>query len=379
MSQYNPTVKRYNRDVGTMVPNVEFCPTEFPRLHAHPAPYLPLQGFIEKHSDYYVVMTGKVIAHDSLGFLVPAGYKIEQESTEALTNFGTGNVNFVTADLIKYDQTDVDNGVVNSRGVTVAVGEPVVYSMLRKGGVALPNFNSGFAGSSSAVDCNGVMTWAVTIGDHIGVAPYSWIRTSSDVMSRGANEHMFNTGSATGMEARKAVDDGTQLRHDAWQLQLEPKTVRTNYCLEYPVVADTSGLLIPGQAVAIAGAMSSFSYGDRVTFNRDSNIVPATPASVTCGVLTGDDAADRAAVNTALAAVLTSVQKYHKRIVGQVIKKDVRHPRSLLDKVKTRWDSTIPGFDAIEKMPGSATSGYPWNMHTAGATLGTIVISQAHK
>lgn len=374
MAAYNPTIKRYARDFGVMVPNVEFCPTEYPRLHAHVAPYLPLQLFVEKHSEYYVVLQGKVVALDSMGFLVPAGYAIEQETAEGLTNWGTGNVDFTSsnasADFIRYTQTDVDALVRNSRGTLVTLNEPVIYSMIRKGGVALQAYDD----ADTTVDCNGVMTFAVTIGDHIGCASGSWLRTSSDLISRAANAHLFNPGTASGMEARKAQDDGTELRHEHWQLQMEPKTVRTNYCLILPVV-DTYDPLIAGQVVAVAADIADFVRGARVTFDRDSNFVVAEPDAVTAGVLTGDDAADRVVVQAAVDATIASLKKYHNRIVGQVIKIDTRHPKSLLDKVKTRWDASIPGFEALDRMPGSATDGYPANMHSAQATMGEVVIS----
>ncbi len=374
MANYNPPIKRYARDFGTMVPNVEFCPTDFPRLHAHVAPYLPLGLYVEKHDEYYVILTGKIVALDSMGFLVPAGYAIEQETAEGLTNFGTGNVDFTSgnadADFIRYSQTDVDEGVKNSRGVTVTLNEPVIYSMLRLGGNPLQAYND----DDTTVDCNGAMTWAVTVGPHIGAASGSWLRTSMDTISRSANGHLFNTGAATGMEARKAEDDGTNERYDHHRLQMEPKTVRTNYCMVLPVV-DEYEPLIAGQMVAVADDIDDFVRGARVTFDRDSNIVVAEPEAVTVGSLAGNDAADLVNVQAAVDAVLASMKKYHERIVGQVIKIDTRHPKSLLDKVKTRWSASTPGFLPIDRMPGSATDGYPDNMHKAQSTMGEVVIS----
>jgi hypothetical protein len=368
MAVYNPTIKRYARDFGVMVPNVEFCPTEYPRLHAHVAPYLPLQLFVEKHNEYYVVLQGKVVALDSMGFLVPAGYAIEQETAEGLANWGSGNVNFTSAnasaDFIRYSQADVDNGVKNSRGIAVTLNEPVIYSMIRMDGNPLQAYSD----SDVTVDCDGAMTFAVTIGDHIGCASGSWLRTSMDTISRASNAHLFNTGSATGMEARKAEDDGTLERNEHWRLQMEPKTVRTNYCLILPVV-DSYDPLIEGQMVAVADDITDFVRGSRVTFDRDSNIVVAEPEAVTVG------GALQADIQDAVDAALASLKKYHNRIVGQVIKIDTRHPKSLLDKVKTRWDASIPGFEALDRMPGSATDGYPDNMHKAQSTMGEVVIS----
>lgn len=374
MAVLNPTIKRYAKDLTTMIPNVEFCPTEYPRLHTHVAPYLPLGLYIELHDDFYVILQGKVVALDSMGFLVPAGLKLEQETAEGLTNFGTGNVDFTSgnadADFIRYTQTDVDNLVVNSRGTLVTLNEPVIYSMLRKDGVALQAYDD----SDDAVSCNGAMTFAVTIGNHLGVAAYSMLRTAFDKMSRGANEHHFNPDAATGMEARKAIVDAAEFRHEAWQHQMENKTVRTNYCLIYPVVEEAAPLLA-GQALAVAGDFDDFVLGGRVTYDRDSNIVPLAPAAVTVGSLAGNDAADLVAVQAAIDAALVSMQKYHDRCVGQVVKKDSRHPKSMLNKVKTRWGSDIPGFETIDAMPGSATEGYPDNMWKAQSTMGEIVVS----
>lgn len=372
---YNPTVKSYTRDIDRPIPNVEYCGTDLPRLRASQAPYLPLQRAIDKHDTHYVCLPGKVAARDSYGFLVPAGYALEQETAAALANFGTGNVDFVAADLIKYTAEDVAAGVVNSRGVLCAVGEPVVYSMIRKGGLALPNFALGVAGTSTAVPTAGVITWAITIGDHIGVCFNPWLRSSTDNLSRAANSHIFYPGSATGMDARIGEDDGSLLRHEAVEHQMKVSTVRTNYCLVLPVVADRTGVLITGQAVAIGASMSAFGLGDRVTFNRDSDIVPATIPAVTVGSLAGNDAADLLAVQAAVDSVILKMGKWHRRIVGQVIKKESVFPRALLDKVKTRWGSDIPGFDAIDRMPGSATGGYPDHLYTAGSTMGEIVVS----
>lgn len=368
MAVYNPTIKRYGRDFGTMIPNVEYCPTEYPRLNTHVAPYLPLQLEIEKHDDFYVILQGKVVTLDSMGFLVPAGYIIEQETAEALTNFGTGNVDFrstnAAADFIRYAQKDVDNLVVNSRGVAVTLNEPVIYSMLRKDGLPLQAYDD----ADATVDCNGVMSWEVEFFNHIGVAAYSMLRTSSDRMSRAANEHMFNTGAATGMEARKALDDASDQRYEAWQHQMENKTVRTDYCLILPVVASYAPL-IEGQVVAVGADMDAFPRGSKVTFDRDSNFVPlALPKVTVAGALQAD-------IQAAVDETLLGLQKYNDRCVGTVLSQDIRHPKSLLDKVKTRWGADVPGFELLDRMPGSATDGYSASMHSAQSTIGEIVVS----
>jgi len=135
-------------------------------------------------------------------------------------------------------------------------------------------------------------------------------------------------------------------------------------CFLYPLVANRSGVLIEGQAVAI-GAVADFLLGSRVTYDANSDIVPATVNLVTSDYSADVDADIDARIEAAIA-------DYHQSLVGQVVRVSFRFPKALLDKVATRWESTVPGFTAINRMPGSATSGYLSHMHSAGATLGEV-------
>lgn len=368
--------KRYSKDIGVPVPNVEFCPTEFPRMMTFPAPYLPLQQEDDRHDEFYVVMTGKVLALDSMGFVVPAGLTLDLEvMNAAVTAQKGGNLDATTADgdnhnmdtLTRYDATDVANSVVNSRGVAAALNEPVVYSMIRVDGNPLANYAEGVAATSTAVPiANAAVTEAVSIGNHIGVAPYSFLRTASDALSRSGNPLHGDLSNTSGA---RVPFDPTQFRHRSWELQ-DFVTVRTNYCLVYPVVTDRNDILLEGQAVAVAAAMANFPLGGRVTFNKDSDIV-----SHSASLTTSDYSQDADA--TIDSRIELAIQKYHDRTVGQVIRKNTRFPSSYLDRVSTRWGSDVPGFSAIDATAGSATSGYPPHMHKAGGseTLGEIQIS----
>jgi len=371
----NLPAKRYAKDLGVPVPNVEFCPTEYPRLLTWPAPYLPLQLENERHDEFYVVLSGKVVALDSMGFLVPAGLALDIEVLKAALEavaVGGGTLDCTDANLttlVRYDATDVANGVINSRGVAAALGEPVAYSMLKDDAAFLISYNEAVAASSTAVvvGIGSVFTQAVTVGDHLGVAPYSYLRTASDAMSRSGNP--LHADVTSNKEARLPYD-ASQLRHLGWELQGNV-TVRTNYCLVYPVVANRAAILVEGQAVAIAASMASFALGDRVTFNCNSDIVPHVAALTTSDYDSDADATITARINAA-------IEKFHKRTVGQVIRKNTRFPSSYLDKVQTRWDSSVPGFNAIDATAGSATAGYPGYMYTAGGSgvaLGDITVS----
>ena len=365
MAVNNP-IKRYAKDLGIPIPEVRFGPSEKPRLNTWPAPYLPLQLENERHDEYYVILAGKVMSLDSQGFVVPAGLALQLETVLAewaaagagAFDFSAANGNLATLD--RYDATDVANGVINSLGVAAALGEPVVYSMIQDQGAALIAYDGANAAASSAVvlvDATG--TQAISVGNHIGVAPYSMLRAASDVMSRALNDNELHPAAKVGPEASMPYDP-TQLRSLAWELQNRVTALVADECLILPVVADRTGVLIEGQVAAIGANMAAFDLGGYVTFDANSDYVPASMA-------------DFAAVDADPTAA--EIEKFINRRVGQVVRKNTRFSSSYLDKVKTRWESSVPGFNAIDRMPGSATGGYPWRMHTAGATLGEIQVS----
>lgn len=347
MAVNNP-VKRYNKDLGYAIPMVRFGPSERPRIHSFPAPYLPLKLENERHDEYYVMLTGKVMALDNLGFAVPAGLALQVEAAKAA---GSGNP--WPAVCEEYDAIDVAQGVINARGVAAQAGEPVVHALMTN--VA---WNSG-------VDTVPVVAEEITVGNHIGVVPQSLLRAGSDALSREENDLQ---PAATGAAALTPYDP-TQLRSLAWELQRGTTALVADECLLLPVVADRSGVLLDGQVVAI-GAMADFSLGSYVTYDHNSDFVPLTATALAvANILPDYDApADDAAITEGILGIM-------QRVVGQVVRKNTRFPSSYLDKVKTRWEDTIAGFEATDRMPGSATDGYPWHMHAAQSTLGEVQIS----
>ena len=331
---YDPTLKRYAKDLGIPVPNVEFCPTEFPRLHTFPAPYLPLGLENERHDEHYVVLTGKVVALDSLGFLVPAGLAIQLETA------AVNAANWNDASYTRYTAADVAAGVKNARGVQCVLNEPVVRA-LRTDAAQDEDLADGAIPAANN---------PITIGDHIGVASYSWLRASSDALDR------------SGMIPK----DPSELRHMAWEPQLASKTVRTNYCLEYPRAANRDNAKLEGQAMALG----SFALGQRVTFDYNSDIVPYADPTVAAGDVGAANAGDTA---TAINLALQKLSAARSRIVGQVVKTNTRSPSSALDKVRSKWESGVKGFGDLDRMPGSATGGKAWNLHVAGADDSIVV------
>ena len=371
---YNPTVKKYSKDLGVPIPNVRICPSERPRLNTWPAPYLPLQLHNERHDEYYVVLTGKVVALDSRGFIVPAGLALQLDLLDAELTANLADTTDLSvagmATLSRYDQTDIDNGVVNARGNLVKLGEPVVLSFFEDGaGDALPQYDVGAAATSTAYAVPAAVARTYDVLNHIGFAPYSYLRTASDSMERAADENEMHPDAASGTESRMPYDP-TQLRHLAWELQGHVGVLVADECLEYPVVANRNAVLIEGQAVAIGANMAAFGNGARVSYNVDSDIVVHDVDETALAA-----AMDGAGAAADAAAIAIAIKSYNDRCVGTVIRKNTRFPSSYLNHVKTRWEAAIPGFSGLDRMPGSATDGLPWHMHTAGATLGTIQIS----
>jgi hypothetical protein len=358
----NNTVKRYSRDLGIPIPMVRFGPSEFPRLNAGPAPYLPLQLENDRHEEFYVVLTGKVIALDSRGFVVPAGLKLQLE--QLIAGVATGGLDWtagVVANAERYDATDVAEAVLNSRGVQCVLNEPVIRSLHTSVAAANPFLDT--EALPAAAD-------SFDVGNHIGVAPYSFLRAGSDVMERALNENEFHPAAASGPDATVPYDP-TQLRHLAWELQNRVTALVSAECLVYPVVASrvASGVLIEGQALAIGASMAAIPLGARMTFDENSDLELATSASAAFANIVPDFAVD------ADTAIQDAILAQNDRIVGQVVRKNVRFPSSLLDSVKTRWESSVPGFQDLDRMPGSATDGNPWRIHTAGTNFGEIQVS----
>jgi hypothetical protein len=378
---YNPPVKRYGKDLGTPIPNVRFSLSERPRLNTHVASWLPLQLENERHDEYYVVLTGKVVSLDSEGFLCPAGFRHQLRLFRAAVVAAiNGNLNASTAvpAAARYSAVDVRNGVVNSRGEPVREGEPVVMSMITVNGAPLVQYNAAAAGTSTAIPIADAAVVGVShsIGHHIGVAPYSYLRSHSDVVSREESEDLFR-GAATGKEARLG-DSALQERHLSWRLQDRLTVLVSEESLTYPVVASRSSVALSGQAVAVGASLGAFERGARVTYDLNSDIVPAnaTTLSFLAPNMAGNDAADSL-------AVLESALEIRSYIVGQVLDQISTGNRTLLKHVKTRWESQVPGFEHLDRMPGSATGGQPHEVHTANSgvasPLGLVHISLLHK
>lgn len=113
--------------MGRITPNVEWSESHRPHFESMPAPWLPVQRKEEEIEYYIVVSSGKVIAEDRNGHLVPAGLR------------KSWNVSTVTT-VLTYTATDVSEGVIDlTTGVAVtgatSYTETQLTSALRERGL----------------------------------------------------------------------------------------------------------------------------------------------------------------------------------------------------------------------------------------------------
>ncbi len=136
MANYNDLVNARPTKVGFQIPQAPMVPANglndgIATTGLVVAPYLPLIRYNDDKFTHVVIGTGKPVALDSRGNVVPAGLRLD------------------TTGIVKYTQLDVDNGVRNAKGDLVTAGEAVTASFADAG---------------------------IEVGPHIGVVPYDVFR-----------------------------------------------------------------------------------------------------------------------------------------------------------------------------------------------------------
>jgi hypothetical protein len=330
---------------STTTPNVEVSAGIRPAQAFVTASYLPTVRFDKKVEAYKTISSGKVVAVDKGNFLVPAGLAIDLETALAQSFDVDGSALSLLAQLIAieagtpgtfgnvYSATDVTEGVKNFAGDTVTAGEPVVASMLKSGAIDYKT-----ADPATAVS---VVTGA-GFSKPLGILPYDSWQQNGAGYGFGYTEGNPNSYTYTNFNLQASVG------------------VLTRYYIELPVVANTSGLILPGQAVFEGTPELGL-----VTFNKNSNFI-MLPAIADIALDTTDTYAD-AAVNAAVNAAIAEVNKYSGRVLGRVYFIDDEFPKDMLDWVRT-WNPNGSGFTALDKAPGTATAGLPDMLSYAGVT-----------
>lgn len=231
LTNTRPTVAGFQIPQAPMVPSNTLSDGIAPAGSFIVAPYLPLVRYNEDKYTHVVIGTGKPVAMDSKGHVVPAGLRLD------LIAYGVAPANA----LVKYTQVDVDNGVRNANGALVTVGEAVVASFADAG---------------------------ITIGAHIGVAPYDYFRHAG-----GDNT------------------DPTKTTYINFNIQPRIAVLR-DYHMQYPVVKDVAtarAAALKGMSVLVAANKAAVTFGGFITYDAESNfVIDASPSFAnTVGQVTG--------------------------------------------------------------------------------------------
>lgn len=351
--------KRGINQVGSTTPIVEKSEGVRPAQHYKPAEYLPLVRFDYKVGDHKVISTGKVLAPDAAGNLVPAGLAIDIRTALAGAQDVDGTATSIKTQLMVieantpgtfgnvYTATDVEFGVTNFAGDLAVAGEPVVASMLKSSTI---NYKT----------VNGATAWTLAtgagVGKPIGIASYDIWR-----------------GNGAGFDNNPA-----DYRYINYNIQ-QGASILTRYFIEAPVVANTSGVLLKGMAV-----FEGVPTHGLVTFNKRSNfcMVPDITAADAVTASSVDAYTTEAAtdaelkaefdrvitgIKTTTDALVAKINAVNGETLGRVLFIDSTYPKDYLQYVRT-WEPNITGVTGLDKTPGSSTSGLPDNLSLAGVT-----------
>ena len=313
--------KRANYLTGSTTPIVEKSAGVRPAQVYKPAPYLPLIRFDKMIGEYKVISTGKVLAVDKNGYLVPAGLAIDIET--AIAGAYANKAAFIAATAQfghVYSATDVTEGLTNFVGDAVTAGEPVVAS-----------FFAAYAG-------NGVQN--NTVGSPVGIAPYdAWRNNGAGQDNNPADYRSQNWNPQAGL------------------------SILTRYFIELPVVANISSVLFPGLAV-YEGTVKN---GDLVTFNKNSNFVTVTPVAASTFTAVVPGAPTNGELDTEFNRIITGFNNLQGKILGKVLFVDTAFPKDYLQYVRT-WNPNITNMTDLDKAPGTSTAGLPDNLTYAGVS-----------
>ena len=234
MPNYNDYGLNRQANTGFMIPQQDFIPPNTlsdgiaPAGRFIVAPYLPLIRFNpEKHVDV-VISSGKVLAMDSVGQIVPAGLRFEAQAyaTALATSVATADAQA----LVRYTSYDVTKGVRNFKGVPVVADEPVVKSF--------------FTGT----------TQDNTISYFVGVGQY-------DIFRHAGGDNLTPT-------ALRNIN-----------MNIQPViSFLADYHMQYPLVKDVATIrTAPLSGIAgVVSTKSAITFGTFITYDRESNFVPCS-------------------------------------------------------------------------------------------------------
>jgi hypothetical protein len=374
LGQYTAGHKTWDH-VGNITPDVEHSEGVRPAIEFKPAAWLPVVYKDKYYEDWNVIMTGKIVALDNDGRVVPGGYQI------STTN-------------IVYTQNDVDAGVIDVRtGVTLLVGAIGSFAV---------STVSTFMGRTAE---------AMAVSKPIGIASYNMLRWAGGDGSNPAQfiEHNYQRQHQVAVlcdyliqvplipakitsEAVTFTVPTSNISSNSGDLlatlPVSPNTVRTPISF----AGGASATLFVNQKSSVASVTASGDwYVDTVT-GTITVYAASQPASITVTYYTyGSNATTVSVFASAVGnlkpgdfVVCDTNSNFKKAggsdtfqdIIGQVLQRDNSYPKDALDRVRTAYSPSIntnaagalPGTAGqLDQMPGSATGGMPAEITYAGA------------
>ncbi len=354
----------------------------------YPAPYLPTVRLERAWEDYIVIGSGKAVALDSNGWLVPAGFKL-------LLALGAGNGP-------QYTATDIALGIKDAEGNTPSVGDYVIDAML--------------SGSVTVGHCLGAVsydTYLLSGSDPTNPATYRFnnynrqtgVAVLTDYLLEFPVEPLKRTKVTQALHTVVTPADPylLDLGHNSViassiKVTLNGGLVHADHVSmndnagaggvdQLELAAAVAAAIVAGDEISVTYVKTESYYasplagmatwkgaalpGDKVTYDADSNWVKYAP-----GTISDTSSGNRAAQ---IAAEIAKTLE----VVGQVTKVDTNFPKQFLDRVKTAFDSRLTGsiVDGVtglemelDKMPGSATDGLPSNIFMAGGGADTGIV-----
>lgn len=407
VGQYTPSHKVWDH-VGNILPKVEHSEGIRPSIEWKVAEWLPVQFFDKHFENWMVILTGKVLALDSDGRVVPAGLKIAVELS-------------ASGDVVTYTANDVAAGTVN-----VTTGLPVTTAQLTDNsnttiGYTITEINAaGFMGRSGVT---------LTVSNPVGVAPYAYLQwaggdgsnptefkqhnynmqhqvailcdyvlelplvpaetdaESLTFVSQGSNVYVlsgvnvldnlpaaantvrtpieFAGGSSATLFVNQVADADDIVAAGDWHINLDTGviSVYSAGAVTSVTVSYSHYAAAPATVSKFACAVGDLQPGDLVTFDADSNYRIANSSTLFL------------AETTYNATARAQIARSHGLVIGQVLDVEV-YPRGGLDKVRTAHVPALgtsatgskPAYlGQLDQMAGSATGGVPTNIHYAGA------------
>lgn len=383
---YTPTHKRFD-DWGKVTPQVEISEGIRPAQAYLPAPYLPTVRYNEHYRDYFVISAGTPVALDSNGFVIPAGLALQFQNITKSTGVNLAT----TAGLTTYSATDVTLGIKNALGETCEAGEPVIAAMLGISNAGGEDWTS----EDTRLDDDTNVVLALTPAIGFATADM-WLLSSYGSWSPSA---ATLAGAAAEALAFYAAESSPYLmKYHNYELQ-GPVGITTRAYIEVPVVtvasafttADTPLFGGIARGAAITGGTiwhgNIFFPGVSVGYDVYSRYVPTLAATVSTEVsgsaITAANFIDVAnSAGTTDEEVETALMQYHaglSTICGRCLWYEPLsvYPKDYLGHVRTAYNVT--GFNAIDRMPGSANGGYPDNVAYAAssATISSSIVGVA--